>query len=284
MNTETKQHIKNDLAQFVQKIGSQLGASKRMREVSNGTISNILAGKWDNIADAMWLSIQKQVKNSEWMHNDTSLSKFMDFFYTDIMLYSEVRCVISPSDTGKTHSAKRHVSNNTNAFLISCDECMTKRDFLEAILIAMGESSAGKTTRKMLNSIIDHLLRVETPELIFDEFDKVKDEIFLFLISFYNRTEDKAAIIIQGTPYLKQRIEDGVKKGKKGFVEVFTRINSRFVEPPQNKPAELMEIARLNGVADEEELIRITNDSDGSIRRIKSSTKVYLRRPKKLAA
>ena len=284
MNTATKEQIKADLANYVAKVGSQMGASKRLQGVSNGTISNILAGKWANISDEMWFSIQKQVKISGWMHSDTTLSDFMAFLYKDVMLYSEVRCVISPSDTGKTHSAKRHVSANENAFLISCDECMTKRDFLEAILLAMGKNADGKTTRKLLNAVIENLLKTENPQLIFDEFDKVRDEIFLFIVSFYNYTEDKASLIIQGTPYLKKRIIDGVKNGKKGFVEVYTRINSRFVEPPQNEAEELREIARINGVDDEEELIRITNDADGSIRRIKSSTKVYLRRPKNQAA
>ena len=41
MNTETKEQIKNDLQQYVAKVGGQMAASRQLTGVSNGTISNI---------------------------------------------------------------------------------------------------------------------------------------------------------------------------------------------------------------------------------------------------
>jgi hypothetical protein len=278
MNTTAKEQIKTDLGNYVAKVGSMNAASKRLNSVSIGTISNILAGKFDNISDGMLTKIQNQVKNTGWVHNDTTVSKQLDFIYSDIKAYSEVRGIISPTAWGKSHSAKRFIANNTDSFRICCDEFMTKRDFLEQILISIGKTSEGRTISRMLNAIVEHLLKMENPLIIFDEFDKVRDEIMMFFISFYNRTEDKAALIIQGAPYLKERILDGVRKGKKGYAEVYSRLNNNFIELQANKAIELKNIAQLNGVADENEAMRIVNDASGSIRRIKASTRVYLMR------
>lgn len=275
MNTATKEQIKNDLCQFVQKIGSQNQASKQMVSVSNGTISNILAGKWDNISDSMWQSIQNQVKAKGWMHSDTTVSRVLDAIYTDLKEYQEVRAIVAPAGSGKTHTAKRFCEMNTNAFLVECDESMSRKEFLSAIIAKLGVTPSGKTISKLLSAIVEHVLRLENPILFFDEFDKLENKVFYFFISLYNKLEDKTAIVLQSTPYLKTRITSGAENGNKGYEEILSRVNSNVVEVPKNKEKELREIARLNGVSDELELTKIVNTASGNIRRIKTDVRVY---------
>lgn len=276
MNTVTKEQIKNDLYQFVAKVGSQNQASKQLLNVSNATISNILSGKWDNIAEPMWLSIQNQVKARGWMHYDTTVSRMLSAIYSDLKQHQEVRAIVAPAGSGKTHTAKRFSSLNANSFHIECDESMSRKDFLTEIVTKLGITPAGRTIRRLLMSIVEHVLKLENPIFLFDEFDKLENKVLYFFISLYNKLEDKAAIVIQSTPYLKTRIDNAVANGVKGFEEIFSRVNSNVIELPNNKPEELKEIARINGVSDELESTKIVNTADGNIRRIKTGVRVFI--------
>lgn len=281
MNTVTKEQIKNDLYQFVTKVGSQNAASKQLTSVSNATISNILAGKWDNIAEPMWLSIQNQVKSRGWMHYETTVSRMLSAIYADLKQYQEVRAIVAPAGSGKTHTAKRFCSLNANAFHIECDESMSRKDFLMEIITKLGITPNGRTIRRLLLAIVEHVLRLENPIFFFDEFDKLENKVFYFFISLYNKLEDKAAIVLQSTPYLKNRIATNVANGVKGYEEILSRVNSNVVELPKNRPEELKEIARLNGVSDELELSKIVNIADGNIRRIKTDVRVFITKQSK---
>lgn len=284
MNTVTKEQIKNDLSQFVQKVGSQNMASKHLSKVSGATISNILAGKWDNIGDSMWLSIKNQVKNTGWVHVDTTVSRTLEAMYADWKEYQEVRAIVSPAGSGKTHTAKRFCEMNTNSFHIECDNHMTSGDLLREVIYKLGIQPNGRNLSGMVKSIVDHLLKLDNPILFFDEFDKLKNEVFLFFVTFYNKLEGKTAMVLQGAPYLSKRINDGVERQIKGFEEILSRINSKVIELPKNKVEELKNIAAINGVSDELETVRIANVSEGSIRRIRTDVRVFLTKMKKKGA
>ncbi|WP_437918411.1 ATP-binding protein [Sphingobacterium sp. LRF_L2] len=284
MNTNTKEQIKNDLYQFVQKVGSQNMASKQLTKVSIATISNVLAGKWDSIADSMWLSIQNQVKPTGWIHVDTTVSRTLEAMYTDWKEYQEVRAIVAAAGSGKTHTAKRFCDMNTNAFHIECDNHMTSGDLLREVLSKLGVTPSGRSLSGMVKAIVEHLLKLENPILFFDEFDKLKNEVFLFFVTFYNKLEGKTAMVLQGAPYLSKRIDDGVQRQIKGYEEILSRVNSKVIALPKNKLEELKLIASLNGVFDELETTRIANVSDGSIRRIRTDVRVFLTKLKKKGA
>ena len=49
------------LDKYCDRYGSRNSASMSLKNVSASTISSVLNGKWDNIADTMWKSIRDQV-------------------------------------------------------------------------------------------------------------------------------------------------------------------------------------------------------------------------------
>ncbi|MGJ1327610.1 ATP-binding protein [Sphingobacterium sp. UBA5980] len=283
MNTEAKMQIKNDLYQFVQKVGkgSQNAASKQLAKVSNATISNILAEKWDNIADAMWISIQKQVSTAVsigWkVLTETKRMRQMVQVYKDSQDYSEVFCVIANEGSGKTEPAKLF-AERPNVFVLKCKEHLNRKTFLGDLLQAMGKDSGGYTVYEMMDAVLETLLRLENPLIILDEADKISDQVLYFFITIYNETEGKCGLVLQATDHLKKRIQKGVHMNKKGYKEIFSRFGRKFVELPQNSFKELKQIIELNGVEEPEEVTRIANDCEGDIRRIKRLVMAYNRK------
>lgn len=278
MNTETKEQIKSDLANYVSKIGGQSAASRQLSNVSNATISNILAGKWDNIADTMWLSIQKQVKQSDWLHAETVVSSRLYRMYADAQANQEVRGATANAGRGKTHTAKRFVADNETAFLVSCDQLMKINDFLGEILRVLGKTKGGLNPFETLNYIADELIKLDNPIIIFDEFDKLKNVVKFLFISLYNRTEDRVSYFIQGAPFLRKSLVDLARKDKIGAAETISRLNGKIIDLGENTESQLQAIAAINGLKDEELRIRTVNDADFDLRRLKSQIKVALRK------
>ena len=283
MNTQTKEQIKADLANYVLKIGGQSAASRQLSNISNGTISNILAGKWQNISDSMWLSLQKQVKQAEWIHVDTRVSSKLYSIYADAKANQEVRGAIAKSGRGKTHTAKRFVEENDNAFLVCCDQLMKINDFLGEIKRAVDLTKGGLNPFETLNYIADELMKLENPIIIFDEFDKLKNVVKFLFISLYNRTEGKVSFFIQGAPFLKTSLEKLAKNDKIGAAETISRLNGKIIDLGDNTESQLHSIALINGLTDEERRIYTVNDAAFDLRRLKSQVKVELRKERRVA-
>ncbi|WP_149913521.1 ATP-binding protein [Sphingobacterium cavernae] len=281
MNTETKLKIKNDLYQFVQKVKSQNKASQQLVGVSIGTISNILADKWDNISDDMWTKIQNQVSisvESEWkVLTETKRMNMIQTVYLDAQQYSEVFCVVAPEGSGKTEPSKRFAERE-NVYLVKCKEHLNRKTFLGDLLHAMGKDSGGYTVYEMMGVVLETILRADKPLIILDEADKISDQVLYFFITIYNETEGKCGLVLQATDHLKKRIQKGVSINKKGYKEIFSRIGRKFIELPANTTDELKRIAIINGVDDELEAVRIVNDSEMDIRRIKRLVLAYRRK------
>ena len=282
MITETKEQIKNQLEKFVNQVGGQMAASKRLQGVSNATISNIINGKWENIGDAMWNSIANQFrgKSSEKWIVDTTTERMLKMtkHYNDAKDHAIVFCLIGAAGSGKTTPAKLF-ADQQGVFLVKCKEYLNRQSFLVELLESMGMKDCfGYTVHELMRKAIGVLNRSKNPVIILDEADKLTDQALCFFITIYNETEDKCGLIMQATDHLAKRIKRGVEQNKKGYKEIYSRIGRKFVDVPENSREELLRIVKLNGVADEGEAIRIVNDSDGDIRRIKRLVFAYNRK------
>lgn len=285
MNTEAKQQIKIQLHNYCEKVGSMNAASKKLNSVSVGTISNVLADKWENISDAMFTSIQKQVNPSlgSWIVvENTKRVQILNKLYADAKEYSEAYCVVAAEGSGKSEPAKMF-SERPNVYRVVCAEHLNRKTFLAELLKSMGKETSGYTVYEMMREVISIILKVENPLIILDEADKLSDQVLYFFISIYNATEDKCGIVIQATDFLKKRINRGVDLNKKGFKEIFSRFGRKFIELPANSKKDLTEIIEANGIYQHEEITRIINDSEGDIRRIKRLVKAALRKERSAA-
>lgn len=278
MITETKQQISDqekkqitkELRHYVNTIagGSANRASKILKDVSNGYISLIFNEKWDAISDEAWRNIQKQVSNnSEWQIVETRGYKYLNQLFTDARVHSNTYGIIGNTGYGKTQTTEDN--NHDNVFAIESNEYFSSRDFLEELLRLIGKSGYGGTLSSMMDEIIRTLRKLDAPLIIIDEADKLNDKVLYFIISLYNALKGKCGLIIMATPYLKKRIDDGVRKNKKGYQEIYSRIGRSFLEVPKPSKKDVSAICRANKVVDEMTITEIYNKSEGDLRSVK---------------
>ncbi|MBD5584882.1 MAG: ATP-binding protein, partial [Clostridia bacterium] len=61
ITTDEKKQISEQLRAYCEQKGSQNKAAASLNGVSSATVSKVLAGNWDTIADDMWRSIAGQI-------------------------------------------------------------------------------------------------------------------------------------------------------------------------------------------------------------------------------
>lgn len=275
ITTDEKKHICEQLRAYCTQKGSQNKAAASLNGVSSATVSKMLAGNWDTIADDMWRSIAAQIgagKTAEgWQLVPTRAYKAMTFTLENCQRDSLVAAVIGQAGSGKTEAIKNYVAGGRNVFHLVCSEYWNRRTFMAKVLQTMGVTYSGTTVADMMDAIVDTLKRKESPLIVLDEADKLSDQVLYFFISLYNQLEDHCGIILTATHYLKARIEKGLRLNRKGYAEIYSRIGRKFVELPLHNSEDVAAVCVANGVNDSKAINAIIDEADGDLRRVKRS-------------
>ncbi|MGP1610263.1 MAG: AAA family ATPase [Candidatus Cryptobacteroides sp.] len=252
---------------------SQNKAVNSLKGTSAGTVSSIINGKWENISEDMWLNISSQIgTNSEWQICRTTAYNNLMFYMNDAKSESSVMWVVGPAGIGKSTAATSFASENQNVFRITCSEDMHKSDFIHELAALIGVRTVGMTVREGLAAIIDELVRMERPLLIFDEGDKLTDSVLYYYISLYNALEDKCGMIFFSTAYIKERMRKGLSRAKKGYDELDSRICRNFISLDYIGNDEVAQICHANGLDDSKAVARVMKDASScgnDLRRVK---------------
>ena len=273
MTQEQKKQISEQLRAYCAQKGSQNKAAAALG-VSSATISKILAGNWETIADEMWRTIGAQVGNSEargWQVVKTRAYEVMTFTLTNIQADHLTAAVIGGAGSGKTEAIKNYTAAGRNVYHMVCSEYWNRRTFMAKLLQNMGAVVAGTTVSDMMDNIVDTLKRKESPLIVLDEADKLSDQVLYFFISLYNQLEDQCGIILTATSNLKARIERGLRLNRKGYAEIYSRIGRKFVELPLPNSEDVAAVCVANGVTDSKSINKVINEADGDLRRVKRS-------------
>lgn len=287
METNHKTQITNDLRAFCELKGSQNKAANSLKGVSSATISLILSGKTEAIADDMFRNIEAQLRllnsGDDWNVVETNDFKTLFQLFEDSKKYANVYGIIGDPGTSKTTAVKTYTRDNDNVFRLSCSEFWNKKYFLQELLQSMGRDSSGLTVSEMMNEAIYQILKRQEPIIILDEADKLTDQVLYFFITLYNKLEDNCGIILIATDHLKKRIEKGIKINKKGYKEIYSRMGRKFVELSGVSKDDVSMVCKANGIDDSvrvpvqtnrETVMRnaievIWNDCEGDLRRVK---------------
>lgn len=272
MNTQQKQQITENLRQFCQQKGSQNKAANALNGVSSATISQVLNGKTELIADEMWRNIESQLRSStpsEWQIVETRDFKRLTQLFSDAKLHANVFAVVGDAGCGKTKTIEYYASQNDNVFRLSCSEFWNKKYFLQELLQSMGRDFSGLTVSEMMQEAINQVLKKESPLIILDEADKLTDQVLYFFITLYNKLEDRCGIVLCATDHLDKRIKRGLKINKKGYKEIYSRVGRRFIELKGVGSTDVMQICMLNGVEDKTTIKQVWEDCEGDLRRVK---------------
>ena len=218
MNTQEKQQIAQALNDFCNRKGNQNKGANALKGVSAATVTKILQGNWDSIADKMWRNIKAQIfAKEDWVCVETAAYQTLTALISDAQEHSQVYAIIAPAGSGKTKTMQLYEKENPNAYMVQCNEFWNKKAFMGELLAAMGRDSSGLTVNEMVNEAVRVLKSTETPVILLDEFDKVNDQVLYFFITLYNLLEEHCGIVMCATDFLEKRIKRGLKLNKKGY-------------------------------------------------------------------
>jgi hypothetical protein len=272
MTTFNKTQIVADLKAFAERAGSQNKAAKMLKNVSAATLSQIINGKHNHIADEMWRNIASQLKNEQqegWQLVATADFKALTALLTDAKQHSNVFAITGAAGSGKSATMKQFVKENENSYRLSCSEYWNRKYFLAELLTAMGRDYSGLTVAEMMFEAISQLKRKEKPLLILDEADKLTDQVLYFFITLYNELEDLCGIVLCATDHLEKRIKRGLKLNKKGYQEIYSRMGRKCIELKGVQHTDVYAVCMENGVTGTNAIKKIWNECDGDLRRVK---------------
>lgn len=273
MQSSQKSEIQKLLSDFCETLGSQSAAAKRLDDVSEATISQMLKNNWQNISDAMWRNVGKQVG---WNHHKTQ--QFVETLNAQTLLlyfetakeHGETFAITATAGSGKTFVGQHYARamRGKNVYHLECAEYLNRRYFLIELMKIMGLPSGGMNIYEMMEEIISTLRSQDHPLIIMDEVDKLKPEVLLFFITLYNKLHGLCGIVWTSTSAIVTKIDKGVHANKIGYNEIFSRIGRRFITLPGLNKKEAEAICAGYDITDPTEVSSIWNESEGDIRRI----------------
>ncbi|GAB6010822.1 AAA family ATPase [Viscerimonas tarda] len=276
LTVKEKDAIAANLRAYVAKYPSQNKASGSLKGVSAGTVSTILNGKYDNISDEMFRNIASQVGNSsatgDWQIVETNTYQEIRFAMRNAQDFRNVTWIVGDAGCGKTATAELYAKENREVFYVLCSEDMEKRDFIRETARTIGLKTEGFSLRETWDLIIGAVIQMESPLMVFDEFDKLPEKVFHYFIDFYNRLEDKCGIIFLSTDYIKRRMDLGTMRKKKGYNEIYSRIGRKFFHLDGISPNEVYAICLANGLDDKRKINDVIKDVETcnfDLRRVK---------------
>ena len=280
MEESEKRIIVENLKSYIQKYPSQNKAAGSLEGISAGTLSSMLNGNWSRISDAMWTKVAEQVKPTGsssatgWTIVETGAFQEIGYAMQDAQEYMNVTWVVGEAGCGKTTTGRLYAESHKEAFYILCSEDMLKGEFVRTIARRLGIRSEGYTVRELWQEIIDSIIQMERPLIIFDEADKLPESVFQYFISMYNNLEDRCGVVFLSTDYIKRRISNGLRYGRKGYKEIFSRIGRKYFDLEPTSAQDVYAICTANGITSREEIDKIIKEGDGcdfDLRRIKKS-------------
>ena len=266
-----KQNIVNHLQAYCERYDSQKRASNSLKGVSAATISQMLSGKWELIADEMWRNVAAQIgyKDEKWEAVQTRDFRLLTRLLDEAKENTLVMGVTGDAGSGKTFALKQYTASHKQTYLLCCNEYWNRKTFLSELLAAMGRDYTGYTVGEMMSEAVRALKMQESPLLILDEADKLSDQVLYFFITLYNSLEDECGIVLCATQHLEKRIKKGIKLNKKGYAEIWSRLGRKCVALSGVSAADITAICEANGISDLTDIDDIIADSDSDLRRVK---------------
>lgn len=253
----------------MERKGSQDKAAKSLKGVSSATISLILSGRGEEVRERMWQNLATQLEiGNEWVIADTLQTMQLRALLEDAQSESLVMSVVAPAGTGKTQTSKLYESENKEIYRLACSEFWTKNDFVDELLRSLGESGLGYTKRERMSKAIEALRRKNSPLIIFDEFDKLSDNVWFFFITLYNELESKCGMVLLSTDSIEVRIKRGLRLNKRGYNEFWSRLGRKCVKLAGVGYEDIEAVCQANGVEDTALIEDIARDCEGDLRRV----------------
>lgn len=204
-----------------------------------------------------------------WRSVCTTDFKLLTDLLSDAQSHSNVFAVTGEAGTGKSFCLRQYAATHPSAHLLCCSGYWNCRYFLVQLLSALGCDHGGLTVAEMVQRAVVRLKGQRKPLLIFDEADKLSDQVLHFFITLYNELEGHCGMVLCATNHLEQRLHRGLKYNSRGYKELFSRIGRRCIALSGPGFTDVARICRANGVADKRLLRSVFNQCEGDLRRVR---------------
>lgn len=288
MTTQTEaQQIKERTEALIESQGISANRYATQAGVSPATITALRKGDWSKFSEKMWLklSIACDMHMSTWKTANIKNLKLIRN-YCEMAQAQGISIGISwNAGAGKSHAYKHYAQNNHNALYLECADHWTRRIFMDKFLQAMGIEGDGLKVVEKAELVMQELRKKNSPIVILDEVDKLKEGPFMFFIELYNKLDGYCGFVLSGAPFLKNHVEKCQRRDKKGYREIYSRIGRKFIplDPISLHDVEL--ICNANGIIEAQHVNAIFNECEGDLRRVKRSVeKLKMKLTKQLAA
>jgi len=273
MTLKQKEAIRAAVHTYVARHSSQRAAAATLKDVSEATIVQVLKGNWAQISAAMWRSIGKQVG---WQpHGSTAAELVTTRPYKAIWQHlataqehGESLCLTGPAGLGKTATAQHYARSQANTYYLECAAYWNRKYFLLELLRTMGRDGSGMNVYELMDDVLRYLRQQDRPLIILDEVDKLRDEVFQFFITLYNKLHGICGIVWLSTDAVVKKLRHGLDYKRAGYNEIWSRIGRNALELPRLTRKDLQAVVSAAGISDEEEVARILNTCEGDLRRI----------------
>lgn len=272
-----KEQIIAQVGAFVARYDSQNKAATALG-ISPATLSSIRNGKVENISNEMWAKLESatqalQRSANEWQLAEISSYQEIAYALNDAQQFNAMTWIVGDAGCGKTTSARAYAANHRNAFYILCSEDMKKSDFLKSICKQLGVKVDGLRNSEIPQAIAENVISEKQDALLmFDEADKLQDNVLAYFIQLYNMLEGYCGIVMLSTAYAKKRMQRGLACSKRGYAELDSRMGRRFFELSNTDANDVYVVCACNGITDREaigKIIEEAKDYDFDLRRVK---------------
>lgn len=271
MEQKEKELIASRLRDYCTAQGGQNKAANTLKGVSAATISKLLNGDWDTIAEGMWHNVSKQIGSSAegWSLVSTSvydeLTELLECAQTD----SQVMAIVGSAGCGKSATIRQYASTHDEVTAIVCSEYQNRTSWLSAVMEAMGLDPRGLSVAEKIGQIVRRLKRADKPLLILDEADKMSDQVLYFFVTLYNELEGHCGVVLCATQYLDKRLVRGLRSGRKGYEEVYSRIGRQCIQLSVLSPEDISLVCVANGITGERKVRKIADEAECDLRRVR---------------
>ncbi len=270
METNEKTQIAEELSKYCARMGSQNKAAASLTGVSAATISQMLNKNWELITPEMWRNVAAQIsKPKNWNIAPTRVFNTITKLLEDAKEHSNVYAITGPAGCGKTAALESFKQEYPNVFLVKCGDYWNKRHFLSELLRVMGREVMVANIGEMMQEAVAVCKKTEKPVIILDEVDKLADPLLYFFITLYNELQDVCGIVMLSTEFLEKRINRGLRLGKKGYREIYSRIGGQFIKLGAPDAYDVRMICEHNRITKSTDIDRISKECGGDLRIVK---------------
>lgn len=203
--------------------GNQIGVSVAYVNywVNNKTdmFETISLEKWS--AAAIWANFSTK----KWATYESDNLNSIFTLCNEAQEDSRFMAVVGDTGDGKTKGLTYYANHKTtkNAYYVLCVKTMGKKDFLNAILKAIGVDFEGSLHAKIY-TIIQHFKDKRNCLLILDDVGKLQEACLHLVQIIYDETHGLAGIVWGGLPSFKTQFFKLAAKDKPGYRELKRRV------------------------------------------------------------